>query len=240
MPWFRRIAPFIYYMVYKKPQEKSGAQMIKRLLILSLAGLLLASFYITCSTSDNDKKEGPFRLEERLKIIRAEKDPKFVKRLNIVNETLDKIDKGEYISYRVVISSYSDEANKSIAEQKAFSYLIENSDIALPLMMERLNTGKFFDRDEILNIYFMVFGKTKSAESIPYIADYIASCPESYKEFLDSRSGPFTYALMVAKTITSLKELENAGQTKTIFDRCSDIANRLRQWYAEYKKNQNK
>jgi hypothetical protein len=190
---------------------------------------------------------------------RPPKDPEFVKRLNRVNEILDGLEKNSSIR----LGGDSRMAREIIGEE--YAYLIENSDIALPVMFKRLDNKKL-SRHSLI-VYFVVFEKTKSAESIPYIADYITSVSEQEVNFFYiSRSekttslnvasawGVFAYALIAAGNIMyphpltnipggdlSLPEFINGiirmqiGGKRTLFDERLNIANQLRKWYKEYK-----
>jgi hypothetical protein len=134
--------------------------MIKRLLILSLAGLLLLSFYMTScvdkTTKERTEKESAERslkLQETLKIIRAETDPEFIKRLNQVKEILDKMGTPEFWEQKVLElersiltvnprfglaeEKYGKKSEPSVQEEIDFS--VKNKDVALPLIFERLN-----------------------------------------------------------------------------------------------------
>jgi hypothetical protein len=198
---------------------------MRNLIILLILLLILSG----CSMSDSPQQLTTPELE-------------LIKRLNRTNEILDEIEKAPW-SERFLghpstsaASSYNVFSN-IIARKTEARFLIENSDIALPLMLKRLDSEKAVGGGVIA--YFIVFEHTKSAESIPYIADYISSLDEGHREFVGSMVSPFTYAIMAAQTITSLtslKQLRNNSPWRTIFDRRLDIVNWLRQWYEGYKK----
>ncbi len=161
------------------------------------------------------------------------------KRLNRINEILDAIEKAPWSerflgNFTTGAASSCRVFSSSIARKTEARFLIENSDIALPLMFKRLDSKKADGGVAI--VYFIVFEHAKSAESIPYIADYIFSLDEGHREFVGSLVSSFTYALMAAQSTTSLKQLMNNSPSRTLFDRRLDIAKELRQWYEGYKK----
>src|SRR3989339_165410 len=195
---------------------------MRNLIILLILLLILSG----CSVSDS---------------LQQPTDTELIKRLNRINEILDEIEKAPW-SKRFLghpstgFASSCNVFSNIIARKTEARFLIENSDIALPLMLKRLDSKKA--DGGVIIVYFIVFEHTKSAESIPYIADYISSLDEGHREFVDSMVSSFTYALNAAQTITSLtslKQLRNNSPWRTIFDRRSDIVNWLRQWYEGYK-----
>jgi hypothetical protein len=158
------------------------------------------------------------------------KGPEVVKRTNQANEILDAIER-EPSSIFAKLSDFASGSYiyRGVAENTKTRFLIENSDIALPLMFERLDSKKA--SGGILLLYFIVFEKTKSAESIPYVADYIASAIEQETQLAGTNI--FSCALSAALEITSLKLTD---ENHTIFEQRLDIAKQLRQWYENYKK----
>jgi hypothetical protein len=179
------------------------------------------------------------------------KDHELVKRLNRINEILDEIDTNPY-RFRLHASIMSDYYQIKEILVEDCRLLIENPDIALPLMFERLNNKKFLYKDDTLPIYFIVFERTKSAESIPYISNCIASVvsddetkyAEDTKPSVETGSydcfpqDVFGCAIFAAQNITH--PLKFIDVNRTFYEQRLDMANQLRQWYAEYKKNQDK
>jgi hypothetical protein len=162
------------------------------------------------------------------KSLPPQKDPEFVKRLNQINELLDEISADSYGFTMNGLAEFRQDLIRADFAKKC-KLLIENPDIALPLMFERLDNKELVKDGDALRVYFVVFGKTKSAESIPYIADYLAS-----KEEWNSR--PLMGALWAAQEITSFKLIDERRSYSEICDQRSDIAQKLRQWYEEHKK----
>ena len=165
------------------------------------------------------------------------KDPELIKR---INEILDKIDKDTHEFLRPYHSRSNYIGPNHTMKMPEGKLLIENPDISLPLMFKRLDNKKVSDA---LCIYFKVFELAKSAESIPYITDYISSISEEETMSADEITCKHLSegaALSAAQKITSLKLTDKNYLFEEAFDQRLDIAKKLRQWYEEYKKNQNK
>jgi len=170
--------------------------------------------------------------------VQLQKDPKLVKR---INEILDEIEKNAesekflwYPGGKIASDIYL--FSHIIARETEVRFLIEHPDISLPLMYKRI--GKLPTTSPSLNLYFLIFQYTKSAESIPYIADYFTSWKERTDEY-DFKIGIVAYAVMAAEAITSLGE-DIDQYYPYYFNHRLDIANRLKQWYKEYKEKQDK
>jgi len=156
-----------------------------------------------------------------------QKDPEVVKR---VNEILDKMDKDPMYFIRLSKSSRSSDlglAQVKIMKMPEGRLLIENPDISLPLMFKRIDAKKVEGKAWL--IYFSVFKETKSAESIPYISEYIASGSEEEAKYFKY----LTEATTAAQHITSLKLIDE--ERCTFFYQRLDIADKLNQWYENYK-----
>ena len=171
---------------------------------------------------------------------RPPQDPEFVKRLNYVNELLNEMEISPWSERFLPPASSSSSGPRAdirtVAGKPGVKFLIEYSDIALPLMFERLEKQSV--PVATLIIYYMVFGHTKSAESVPYIVNYIASVSKEQAEYAASLwvevlPQPLTTALWASEQITSLKLID---ENRSFFAQRLDIAKKLRQWYEEYKK----
>ncbi|MEW6027434.1 MAG: hypothetical protein AB1599_09100 [Planctomycetota bacterium] len=157
---------------------------------------------------------------------------------NQINEILDALEKqplderffGYILDASGVHNAYND--SEVIAQCSDVRILIEHPDISLPLMFKRIE--KLLPTSPTLVIYFVVFKYTKSPASIPYLADYFASCDEESMGRLGN--WPSFFALMAAEEITFLKLTDNEDSDADTFAKRSDIAKKLRQWYDEYKK----
>ncbi|MDI6732686.1 MAG: CHAP domain-containing protein [Planctomycetota bacterium] len=241
---------FVIWFIRSRKRNQRGT--IKKLLMLSLAILSLSSFYIISCTANyesytenkTDRQERRLRLEEKLKIIKTQQDPEFVKRLNQVNELLDKIEREPYLFFSLIYAMGDTKPEGVIRECRP---LIENSDIALPLMFERLDAKKV-SRDT-QHVYFIVFGETKSAESIPYIFECVASVSEEETKYLESvgidywaarRAGAdrFVQAIFAAKDITH--PFRFIDEHRSFYKQRLAIANKLNQWYKDYRNKQGK
>ena len=163
------------------------------------------------------------------------------KYLNQVNDILDAINK-EPFSERFLRcpggygASGASVYSNVIAGQTDVKFLIGHSEIAFPLMFKRIE--KISNDSPSLILYFIVFQHTKSVESIPYLVDYFTSCPEEPIEHFGTFSSVFTFAVIAAEEITSLK-LVKYDESKKLLNpsiQSLDIAKKLRQWYEEHKK----
>ena len=182
-------------------------------------------------------KPSPAKLKPRL-IKSVKVNAELIKRLNRVNEILEDNDVGKCMNTpRGGIASDIGLLGIIVAGETEVRFLIENPDISLPLMFERLDHKKVSNTDFLLFcVYFIVFGKTRSAESIPYICDYITLADEKVDKQKEALKGsmidPVGYALSAAREITSLK-IDHMLETPK---ESAELAARLRQWYEDYKK----
>jgi hypothetical protein len=163
---------------------------------------------------------------------KPQKDPEVVNR---INEILNNIaTQPGLFQLRAGVSSYLEDHKKGIAED--CRSLIENPNLALPMMFKRLDNREVSNSSS-LAIYFIVFEYTKSTKSISYIADYLDSGKEeSQYNISDVVSGPGA-ALSAAQHITLLKLVDDKH---AFFGQRKEIADALRQWYEDYKKKQDK
>lgn len=161
----------------------------------------------------------------------AYQDPEVTKRFNRINDILDKIDT-DINPLKFVYSemSFDGDVKESVSSTEECRFLIENPDIALPIMFKRLDNKKLCRDYYKLGIYFIVFEKTKSAESIPYIAEYLTKVGKDW----DDRT--FNCAIWAAQQITSLKLTDNKHDCSELFDQRKEIADKLNKWYEEHKK----
>ena len=89
-----------------------------------------------------------------------------------------------------------------LVERNEIEFLIRNKDVSLPIIFER------FHRDaeksyQAVFVYCVVFGRTKSVEALPYLADYIDSLPDSDRHNSGSGLHPFNWAVDAVRMITS-------------------------------------
>ncbi|MDI6788110.1 MAG: hypothetical protein QME51_07045 [Planctomycetota bacterium] len=179
--------------------------------------------------------------------VQPPKDPELIKR---VNEILDMIDEDVQLFLSpIAIASHASSMRRILMRETEAKFLIENPDISLPLMFERLDNKKV--PPDALGIYFLVFEKVKSAESIPYIADYIASVVSDdewtkFAELTYTDSYPqdaFGCAIFAAYNVTRPPPpppFKLIDQNRTLYEQRLDIANKLNQWYKDYRNKQGK
>jgi len=171
------------------------------------------------------------------------KDREQFKRISQVSELIDKLGK-DPAGFLLQTAGADELFVERIMLETCAGFLISNSDIALPLMFERLRKKEV--PQGALLVYFFVFEKAKSAESIPYIADYVASASEEEIErcgdFPNRKGANFTYALLAANNIIyppppppafDITFPKFVDGKRPLFDQRSDIANQLRQWYKQ-------
>jgi hypothetical protein len=155
-----------------------------------------------------------------------------------INEILDEINTKEFW---LKIPNYADYSagQEYILKTEEACLLIENKEISLPLIFERFNqletSGKIKDSkepegrvyDRVLALYFLIFKKTKSIESIPYLCRYLKRV--SHRYVLSDKPLAVDYAGEALSTITD-------GQVFAGLISTEEDAERAEKWFEEYKK----
>jgi len=118
-------------------------------------------------------------------------------------------------------------------------FLIKNKDISLPVIFERFYRKEETNSQSML-VYCVVFGRTKSIEVLPYLADYIDSVPDSDRGYYSGGWHPFNFAVNAVNMITNseVSVLPQKGEEDKnpywFFDARHKYADAIRRWYKEH------
>jgi hypothetical protein len=118
-------------------------------------------------------------------------------------------------------------------------FLIRKKDVSLPIIFERFHRDAETSYDSVL-VYCVVFGRTKSIESLPYLADYIDSLPDSDRHNSISGYHPFNWAIYAVNMITNseVSILPQKGEEDKnpwwFFDARHKYADAIRRWHKEH------
>lgn len=149
-------------------------------------------------------------------------DPQLVRE---INEILDKTGSDGFF-YNPTWSTSHEQQVAAFLERKEIQSLIEKSDVSVPLMLKRIARnqdmygGLSYSR-------FLVFGEVKSAESIPFLIDWLIRLSEHHSMMLK-------YVIGAIMKITG-KDMP-ADDFKSLFDQRYEIAKQAKEWYDNYKK----
>jgi len=122
-----------------------------------------------------------------------------------------------------------EERRKLLLKKKEVKLLIKESDVSLPLLYERI--GK---RKGPLNIYFLILGETRKAESVPYLVEYLKGLPDEERMMdIDSEWEKFGAALEALRKITKIDIPPDKGVKELYRDRDEIITEAVR-WHNEH------
>lgn len=166
--------------------------------------------------------------------LKSEKEAEIVQR---TNEILDRIDTRRFFLDTYIASGHNTVV-QVLMQKEDVSFLLENSGISIPLMIERMEKEEAMEHRQSLIVYFLVFQEAKYAEAIPYLIDYLKRIPENEQEEVMSPWHPFLYAVKAAMKITD-KDIAT-DNIRSLFDRRVEIANEAENWYDTHKKAERK
>lgn len=173
--------------------------------------------------------------KENLKIIKAEKDP-LKKVEKILEELSTSTDDSDIFLIPSMASGIEHEKDLLLSVEEV-NFLVINKDISIPLMHKMLADKKV--TLSIICVYFAVFGKAKSIESLPFLSEYLRRVPQIWGKYIGTCSDPFSYALAAIMEITG-KNNEYVGnmpgykQRLHAFNRRREIADETERWYKEH------
>jgi len=124
-------------------------------------------------------------------------------------------------------------AEDFIIARKEFRFLIECSNVSLPIIFELLDREHKAD-SIFLTICFLVFAETGEPETIPYLVDYLRSLSEDKKAAARGVLHPFNYAVYAIRKITGSDAPFVAAYDVHFFDKRFEIADKAEKWYVEY------
>ena len=121
-----------------------------------------------------------------------------------VKQTLDMIDSKDFLEIRtsdadspILVAHIA----SNVAEVK---YLVAHTEEAIPEMIRRLNAPGAIKYEEARTVYFIIFGEVKDPRTLPALADYIDSVPDSDVARLEAGNGvrdPLLYAIDAARSL---------------------------------------
>jgi hypothetical protein len=166
--------------------------------------------------------------------LKSEKEAEIAEK---TNEILDRIDTRRFFLDTYIASGHNTVV-QVLMQKEDVSFLLENSGISIPLMIERIEKEEAMEYRQSLIVYFLVFQEAKCAEAIPYLIDYLNRIPENEREAVISPWHPFLYAVKAAMRITD-KDIAT-DNIRSLFDRRVEIANDAENWYNTHKKAERK
>jgi hypothetical protein len=161
-----------------------------------------------------------------------------------INEVLDKVKTAEF--FRTTPGGLADASSFQylwwgLLKTPEGQFLIQNSALSVPVMIQCLSAPKEIIVSPLLNdearaliIYSLVFSKTKSIDSIPFLVVSINSVPSGEKIYMDH---PALFALSVIAHITE-QDISRCNDP-SFSDRHKIIQDALN-WYKKHKGNEPK
>jgi len=200
--------------------------------------LLLVLSPSTCVTgklkTDKEWELEKEKIIEKMKDRLSKVEPELVQK---INDILDKMSTKEYLRmvFGALKSVFDD---KDLLERKEGIFLLEKSDITIPIIIERLVSKKgkgteIEDRRywQSLMVYFRVFLETKTVESLPFLIEYLETIPEAEREYA-TYMHPFITAVKAIMKITGLSFEYDYDE---LFDQRHKIANQSKKWYVNHR-----